>query len=113
MEYSRTEASLARSAKRAETQSAAWSFTGTLDMALYDASQGIGCGSSSGIVSSTEIFTKLFRDRQDYQGSSLKTVDTASFSSPRDMLSGTNLVPVDGFIHATRERRWMGGAAAT
>jgi hypothetical protein len=27
-------------------------------------------------------------------------VDTASFSSPRDISSGTNLLPVNGFIHA-------------
>ena len=52
----------------------AWSFAGTLDMAVFDASQGIGCGSSGGIVDSTELFTKLFRGRQDYQQSSLKSV---------------------------------------
>ena len=98
MESSRTEASLAKSAKRAEKQSAAWSFAGTLDMAVFDASQ--GCGSSGGIVNSTELFKKLFLDRQDYQQSSLNSVDIASFSSPRHTLRGANLLPVNGFIHA-------------
>ena len=69
-------------------------------MAVFHASQGIGCGSSGGIVDSTELFTKLFRGRQDYQRSSLNTVRIASFSSPRDMSSWTNLLPVNGFIHA-------------
>jgi hypothetical protein len=71
-----------------------------LHMAARDASQGIGCGSSGSIVNSTEIFTKLFRGRQHYQESSLDSVDIASFSSPRDILSGTNLLPVNGFIRA-------------
>ena len=104
MESSRIEASLvtqvARAAKRSENRSAAWSFAGTLDMAVFDASQGIGCGSSGGIVNSTELFKKLFLDRQDYQQSSLNSVDIASFSSPRHTLRGANLLPVNGFIHA-------------
>jgi hypothetical protein len=104
MESSRSEASLAtkvaRAAKRAENRSAAWSFAGTLDMAVFDASQGIGCGSSGCIVNSTELFKKLFLDRQDYQQSSLNSVDIASFSSPRHTLRGANLLPVNGFIHA-------------
>ena len=104
MESSRSEASLAtkvaRAAKRAENRSAAWSFAGTLDMAVFDASQGIGCGSSGCIVNSTELFKKLFLDRQDYQQSSLNSVDIATFSSPRHTLRGANLLPVNGFIHA-------------
>ncbi len=95
MESSRTEASLAtkvaRAAKRAENRSAAWSFAGTLDMAVFDASQGIGFDSSGDIVNSTELFKKLFLDRQDYQRSSLSSVDIASFSSPREILSGTKI----------------------
>jgi hypothetical protein len=62
-------------------------FACTLDMAAHDASQGIGCGSSGGIVNSTEIFTKLFRCRRDYQESSLNSVDIASSSSSIDILT--------------------------
>ena len=65
-EASKTEASLARSARSAERRSAAWSFAGTLDLDIHNASQGIGSG-SGGIVNSTEIFTKVFADREYYQ----------------------------------------------
>jgi hypothetical protein len=41
-----------------DKRSVAWSFAGTLDMAVFDASQGISCGSSGGIVNSTELFKK-------------------------------------------------------
>ena len=75
-------------------------FAGTLDMAVFDASQGIGCGSSGGLVDSTELFTKLFSGRQDYQRSSLKSVRIASFSLPRHTLRGIDLLPVNGFIQA-------------
>jgi hypothetical protein len=83
-----------------DKRSHAWSFAITLDMAVYDASQGTNCCSSCGIVNSTEIFSNVLLSREAYQCSSLKTVDIASSSLPRDILSGTNLLPVKGFIHA-------------
>ncbi len=82
-----------------------WSFAGTLDMGIHDvshdASRGIGGGGGGGIVNSTEIFTKMFDDRRDYQASSLKSIGIASFSSPRDILSHGVILHVNGFIHAT------------
>ena len=76
MAFSNSAASQNRSAKsvnRAARHSIAWSFAGTLDLDIHNASQGIG-SRSGGIVNSTEICTKLFRDRDDNREASLKSI---------------------------------------
>ena len=100
MSVSKSDAALRRSAKRAAQLSVAWSFECTLELSIHDASQGMGSG---GIVHSTELFSKVLKDRHDYQGSSLKTLDVVSFSSSRgtSRVTQQQILHVNGFVHST------------